>query len=96
MIFSGALTHDTKLSQMIIRSGNCTVGASYADPLQHMIMLGVRPMAQFEEVMRYRARAKELDQDAIRYGSAELRELALRLAHIYERLADRLEVLGDR
>jgi hypothetical protein len=72
------------------------VGASYADPLQHSIVLGVRPMAQSEEVMRYRARAKELDQDATHYSSAEVRELALRLAHIYERLADRLEALRDR
>jgi len=52
-------------------------------------------MAQSEEVMRYRARAKELDQDAARYSSAELRDLASKLADIYERLADRLEALGN-
>jgi hypothetical protein len=52
-------------------------------------------MAQSEEVMRYRARVKELDQDAARYSSAELRELALKLADIHQRLADRLEALAD-
>jgi hypothetical protein len=52
-------------------------------------------MAQTEEVMLYRARAKELGQDAARYSSAELRELALKLADIYERLADRLSAILD-
>jgi hypothetical protein len=53
-------------------------------------------MAQSEEVMRYRARAKELGQDAARYSSAELRELALKLADSYQRLADRLSAIFDK
>jgi hypothetical protein len=52
-------------------------------------------MAQSEEVMLYRARAKELGQDAARYSSAELRELAFKLADIYERVADSLSAILD-
>jgi hypothetical protein len=53
-------------------------------------------MPPSEEVMRYGARAKELGQDAARYSSAELRELALRLADSYQRLADRLSDILDK
>ena len=53
-------------------------------------------MAQSEEVMRDRARARELDQEAARYSSAELRELAHRVADAYECLADELEALTTR
>jgi hypothetical protein len=53
-------------------------------------------MAQSEAVMCYRARARELAQEATHYTSAELRELAHRVVDAYERLADRLEVLSYR
>jgi hypothetical protein len=53
-------------------------------------------MAQSEEVMRYRARAKELGQDAPHYSSEELRELALKLADSYQCLADRLSAIFDK
>jgi hypothetical protein len=52
-------------------------------------------MAQSEEVLLYRARAKELGQDAAHYSSEELRDLALKLADIYRGLADRLEALSS-
>jgi hypothetical protein len=79
------------------RLGSCTAaipqGSPYPSP-ERSSSIEDLSIAQLDDVVFFRERAKELRQDSTRFSSADLIALALRVADLYELLASKLEALG--